>query len=356
VDVEDEEITTRVVPPAVVSVLLILFTLASLAVILFDYFTLPMVSKGVTLVGHDVSGMTAAQVRTSIDQYVAAPAMQPVMVTGPSASWSLDPKGIVNVDADAMVEQAYAPVRNATLLTRVVSRISGSPLPGEVKPTYTVATETLAAWVDQIAAQVDTEPVDATRTVVKYAIRIKHEVMGATVDKPASMQTLSAALTGEAALSTSSRAASLPVELVAPKVRASSFKRSIVVSLRHTKVYLYNYDKLVKTYLCAPGQPAWPTPKGDFVIIRKQKNAPWINPGSAWAASMPHSIPGGPGNPMGDRKIGINYPGVFLHGIPPSEYSSIGTHASHGCMRMMPSSIHDLFPRVKIGDPVFIRS
>jgi lipoprotein-anchoring transpeptidase ErfK/SrfK len=58
---------------------------------------------------------------------------------------------------------------------------------------------------------------------------------------------------------------------------------------------------------------------------------------------------------MGVRKIGINYPGVFFHGIPASEYSSIGTHASHGCMRMLPSSIHDLYPRVKLGDPVYIR-
>ena len=58
---------------------------------------------------------------------------------------------------------------------------------------------------------------------------------------------------------------------------------------------------------------------------------------------------------MGVRKIGINYSGVFMHGIPASEYSSIGTAASHGCMRMMPSDVADLFNRVKIGTPVYIR-
>jgi lipoprotein-anchoring transpeptidase ErfK/SrfK len=58
---------------------------------------------------------------------------------------------------------------------------------------------------------------------------------------------------------------------------------------------------------------------------------------------------------MGDRKIGINYPGVFMHGVPPGEYGSIGSHASHGCMRMLPSQVHDLYARVSIGDPVFIR-
>ena len=58
---------------------------------------------------------------------------------------------------------------------------------------------------------------------------------------------------------------------------------------------------------------------------------------------------------MGVTKIGINYSGVFFHGVPASEYSSIGTHASHGCMRMMPATVLDLFGRVKVGDPVYIR-
>jgi L,D-transpeptidase ErfK/SrfK len=147
----------------------------------------------------------------------------------------------------------------------------------------------------------------------------------------------------------------LPVNVLTPKILQSSFKMGIVVSLARTTIYLYNGAKLVKTYRCAPGQPAWPTPRGDFKIVTKQADAPWYNPHSAWSASMPDVIPGGPGNPMGDRKIGIDYPGVFMHGVPPGEYGSIGSHASHGCMRMMPSAVHDLYNRVSIGDPVFIR-
>ena len=341
--------------PIVMIVLLTAFTLLSVGAIVGDYATLPIVTKGVTVAGHDLSGMTPAQVTAMIDSVVTSPAMQPLTVLGTTTQWSLDPKGIVTVDADAMLNEAYEPARNATIVTRLMSRIADQPLPGDVKPVYAVATATLDAWVQQTAATVDTKPVDATRSVVKYAIRISPELYGATVDQPAAVARIAHALT-EDALASTSRVTSLPVTVVAPHVKASSFKTAIVVSLAHTRVYLFNGATLVKTYLCAPGQPTWPTPKGDFHIVRKQKNAPWINPGSSWAASMPHSIPGGPGNPMGDRKIGIDYPGVFLHGIPPSEYSSIGTHASHGCMRMMPSSIHDLFPRVKIGDPVFIRA
>jgi lipoprotein-anchoring transpeptidase ErfK/SrfK len=349
------EESKRATTPIAVIVLMAIFAVVSVAAIVGDYATLPIVTKGVTLAGHDLSGMNPTQVRSTIEDAVTSPAMQPIKVLGTTTSWSLDPKGIVTVDADAIVHEAYAPARNASLVTRLYSRIANQPLPAEIKPVYAVATSTLSAWVAEAAAVVDTKPVDATRTIVNYTIKIKPEIYGATVDQPTAVSVLAKALTDDA-LTSESRTTSLPVEVVAPHVLKSSFKTAIVVSIRLRRVHLYHGDVLVKTYPCAPGQIQYPTPLGDFKVIRKQKNAPWINPGSAWAASMPHSIPGGPGNPMGDRKIGINYPGVFLHGIPPSEYSSIGTRASHGCMRMMPSAIHDLFPRVKIGDPVFIRS
>ena len=347
---------TRSILGGLALALLLVFSVGSAFAIVGDYATLPSVTKGVTLAGHELGGMTGAQVRTAIDQYVSTPVMQPITVVAGDRSWSLDPKAIVTVDVEAMIEQAYEPARTATIAQRLASRLTGDPLPATVEPVYAVATPTLAAWVQQAAATVDTAPVNAVRKVVKYAIHITPEVNGATVDQTAAVTQLAQALTGDAALSGSSRVASLPVDIVTPKVVKKSFKMAIVVSISQRRVRLFKGETLVKTYPCAPGQYAWPTPLGDFKIVRKQANAPWINPQSDWSMSMPDRIPGGPGNPMGDRKIGIDYPGVFLHGIPPSEYSSIGTRASHGCMRMMPSAIHDLFPRVKIGDPVYIRA
>lgn len=336
-------------------VLMLALSVASVWAVVSDYRSLAFVAKGVTLVDRDLSGMTDSQVRSAVEEAVSTPMMRPVTVMGGEKSWVMDPKGIVTVDVDSMVAQAYAPALNATLVTRLVSRLAGEPIPGVVKPVYSVDTSIVAGWVQGTAAEVDRKPVDAKRSVVKYGIRIKPAVYGATVDQTRAIDQISQALTHEAALSSASRIASLPVTVVKPKVVQSSFKTAIVVSISQRRVRLYKGAKLVKTYPCAPGQPAWPTPKGDFVINRKAANAPWINPQSDWSKSMPPIIPGGAGNPMGDRKIGINYPGVFLHGIPASEYSSIGTAASHGCIRMMPTAIHDLFGRVKVGDPVFIR-
>jgi lipoprotein-anchoring transpeptidase ErfK/SrfK len=347
---------TRAVLEYLLCAVLIAFIAASVWAAVSDYQSLAVVSKGVTLVGRDLSGMTRDQVRTAIDESVSAPMMRPIAVTGSGGSWSLDPKGIVTLDVESMVDQAYAPTRDASIVRRVFSRIAGEPLPADVQPVHSVATATLAAWVRQTAALVDTAPVNAKRRVVKYQIRITPAVYGASVDQTKAVDLIAQTLTDDAALASASRAIALPIDAVTPKVTESSFGRAIVVSISQRRVRLFNGAKLVKTYPCAPGRPAWPTPTGDFSIVRKLANAPWYNPHSTWSASMPDVIPGGPGNPMGDRKIGIDSPGIFLHGIPASEYSSIGTAASHGCMRMMPSAVHDLYGRIKVGDPVFIRS
>jgi hypothetical protein len=339
----------------IVLVLLLAFSVVSAFAIVGDYVGLGFVAEGVTLAGHDVSGMDQSQLQAAIDSDVSTPLMQPLTVRNEGVSWVIDPKTAVSVDVAAMVDGTYAPQRNAGLVARLVKRVTGTPYHTDVKPICSVDKSVLATWIAQTASSVDRAPVDATRTVVNYTLKVIPAVYGATVDQTRTVDVLTQALTDETSLAPASRVVSLPVDLLAPKVLESSFKMAIVVSIRDCIVRLYDGATLVKTYRCAPGQPAYPTPTGNFVIVRKQVDAPWINPHDAWSASMPDVIPGGPGNPMGDRKIAINYPGVFLHGIPPGEYGSIGTHASHGCMRMMPSAIHDLYPRVHIGDPVFIR-
>ena len=324
--------------------------------VVLDYQSRGLVTEGVTVAGTDLSGMTEAEARAAIEDAVSAPMLRPVTVTGiEGQAWTLEPDGIVAIDVDTMVDAAYAPRRSATLAQRLSSHLAEVPLPADVKPVYSVDTSAIATWVAQKATEVDRKPVNAKRKIVKYKFKITPEVYGARVDQAAAVNAIAQTLSAEAALGTDSRTVALPVDDIKPKIVAAKFKQAIIVSISQTKIRLYKGDKLVKTYRCAPGSYAFPTPIGDFKVVTKLKNAPWINPGSDWAKNMPPSIPPGPYNPMGVRKIGINYPGVFMHGIPPSEFGSIGTRASHGCMRMMPSDVEDLFGRVKIGTPVYIR-
>jgi lipoprotein-anchoring transpeptidase ErfK/SrfK len=321
-----------------------------------DYQVRGLVPKGVTVVGTDLTGMTEAQARTAIEDAVSTPLLRPVTVTGDKKVWTLEPTGIVSIDIDKMLAEAYSPRRNATFVTRLTHQVNGEPLPAEIAPAYSVDATAIASWVAQTATTIDRKPSDATRKLMpKYKLKVTKSIYGATVNKKAAAAQIANALTADAALSGAARTVALPVKVIKPKVLESSFKTAIVVSLNRCKIYLYNGDKLVKSYSCAPGRPAYPTPTGDFHVDTKLKNASWYNPGSDWAKSMPAVIGPGPSNPMGVRKIGINYSGVFMHGIPPGEFDSIGTHASHGCMRMMPSAVADLFDRVSLDDPVYIR-
>ncbi len=56
---------------------------------------------------------------------------------------------------------------------------------------------------------------------------------------------------------------------------------------------------------------------------------------------------------MGTRALYITAPGLIrIHGTPAD--SSIGSYASHGCIRMHNSEIEQLYPMVDVGTRVII--
>jgi lipoprotein-anchoring transpeptidase ErfK/SrfK len=127
---------------------------------------------------------------------------------------------------------------------------------------------------------------------------------------------------------------------------------TIRIDLSERTLYLYGGDdQLITTYRVAVGMPAYPTPTGTFRIMTKAKNPTWNPPDSAWAAGMGPVAPGD-GNPLGTRWMGLNSPGIGIHGTPTP--SSIGSAASHGCIRMKIPDAEDLFDRVFVGTPVEI--
>jgi lipoprotein-anchoring transpeptidase ErfK/SrfK len=125
----------------------------------------------------------------------------------------------------------------------------------------------------------------------------------------------------------------------------------IVVDQAKLRLYFYLNGKLKFSFPVATGQPAWPTPNGTFRVVIMSKDPTWIPPDSPWAKGL-EPIPAGPGNPLGTRWIGTSAPGVGIHGTP-SDWS-IGTHASHGCIRMHIWQVEQLYEYVKVGMPVII--
>lgn len=111
------------------------------------------------------------------------------------------------------------------------------------------------------------------------------------------------------------------------------------VSLSQRRVEAFAGDRLLKSYPVAVGKAGWETPTGTFTVRELFTDPDWQNPFSG------DVIPAGdPDNPLGDRWIGFwtdgkNWSG--FHGTP--NRRSVGTAASHGCLRMLNEDIRELF-------------
>ena len=76
-------------------------------------------------------------------------------------------------------------------------------------------------------------------------------------------------------------------------------------------------------------------------------------PGAPRAApAVGPTIPGGaPNNPLKARWLGI-YAGAGIHGT--DDVGSIGSAASHGCIRMRIPDVEELYDEVPVNAPVYI--
>lgn len=104
----------------------------------------------------------------------------------------------------------------------------------------------------------------------------------------------------------------------------------IVVNIPAYRLDVYRADSIIRTMPVAVGMRKYETPRGEFAITRIEWNPWWIPPDRPWAARE-HVTPPGPDNPMGRVKLYFR-PLYFIHGTPFDK--SIGSAASHGCIRM----------------------
>jgi lipoprotein-anchoring transpeptidase ErfK/SrfK len=141
----------------------------------------------------------------------------------------------------------------------------------------------------------------------------------------------------------------LPATRVVPAV--TSIGSVIVINRETLQLKLYHGATRVRTFPVATGQAAFPTPTGHYKIIEKQVDPTWFPPSSPWAAGL-GPVPPGVSNPLGTRWMGTSAPAIGIHGTPVT--SSVGTHASHGCIRMYIHDAEALYRQVEIGTPVII--
>jgi len=137
--------------------------------------------------------------------------------------------------------------------------------------------------------------------------------------------------------------ATLPVALISSlALRSSSHagELSLVADISTRTLTVYRGGEVVKVYDIAVGTGKHPTPVGSYSIHKIVWNPAWIPPDRAWARDKVPQGPGDPENPMRVVKIFFHEPDFFIHGTDAT--GSLGTAASHGCLRMDPDEAGDL--------------
>ena len=116
------------------------------------------------------------------------------------------------------------------------------------------------------------------------------------------------------------------------------------VNLSERTLSVIEDGEVVQTYGVAIGTPSHPTPTGSFRTGTIDWNPRWVPPNSEWARGEQAREPGDPANPMQGVKIHFS-PLYFIHGTNDPE--SIGSAASHGCLRMRTGDATDLARRIE---------
>jgi L,D-transpeptidase ErfK/SrfK len=151
----------------------------------------------------------------------------------------------------------------------------------------------------------------------------------------------------------------LPSKYVLPMTR----REGIILNIPEMRLYFFPETKAgeeskVVTYPLGIGRQGWETPYINTRIIEKKKHPYWHPPESireeheAAGDPLPKRVEPGPDNPLGDYAMRLGLPDYLIHGT--NKPFGIGMRVSHGCIRLYPEDIEELFQQVKLKTPVHI--
>jgi hypothetical protein len=316
----------------------------------YDASTVNRILPGVTIGGVDVGGMTRSQAIAAVKPAVEADLDRPVTVRAGGETWPVSSAELgTRSNFRDLVDQALAINAEYSWPERTFHRLLDRPIDQSLDLAYSYNDERVGRFVETIAGAVAISPTNAAVDFEGGELVLRRPEEGRELRIRHAEESLMAAL------ETRDPTVRFDMRALEPNITRDDLGYTLVVRLSELQLYLYDGLQLVKTYPVAAGQPAYPTPMGDWTIVNKAENPTWVNPApDGWGADMPATIAGGPGNPLGTRALYLDAPGIRIHGTYDS--GSIGTYASHGCIRMYISDVEELFGTVPIGTPVHIVS
>jgi lipoprotein-anchoring transpeptidase ErfK/SrfK len=332
-----------------------LLALLAGAAVLYDGTRSDVLAPGIRIGGIDVGGLDVPSARRLVHDRALAPKQRTLRVHTSAKTFVLTPAQLrVSADIDEALDRAMADSRRGWLGARVLRGISGTKVRASIPLTTRYARGVLPQLVREVAQSTYVAPVDAAVEPAAGGLRTVASRMGRRIDTAALHRNL------ERAVLNRSRPADIDVTTlpVAPKVTEQSlaerYPAYIVVDRKDHVLRFFEHLQPARSWPIAVGKEGLETPAGLYDIQWKETNPKWRVPNSEWAGDLAgKTIPPGPDNPIKARWMAFNG-GAGIHGIDPSAYGSIGTDASHGCVRMRIPDVISLYARTPVGTPVYV--
>lgn len=331
-----------------------LMLLGAVGVYAYDNAKKDEIAEGVTIAGIDVGGMDRAQAVRKLQRKLVAPLRQPVKVKLGSERYRLTAeRARMRVFVGASVDEAIDASRSEWLPGRVFRYVTGDSLDDEIDPRISYSRQAVQGFVDQVADEINRPPQDASVSPTGTSLNVVPAENGRELKAGKLRHSLENTLDGGARNKLVKAHAVITKPEVSTKEVAKEYPVYLTVDQASYTVRLWKDLKLVKSYTIAVGQPAYPTPYGLFSVTDKAVDPVWSVPNSPWAGELAGTtVAGGSAeNPLRARWMGVT-DGVGFHGT--DDTYSLGTAASHGCMRMSVPDIEEMYDQVPVGTPVYI--
>jgi len=311
------------------------------------------IAEGVRIAGVDVGGLSEDEAAKLVQRRLLAPLRHSLRVSFDNESWELPgPKLKVRADVDEAVEEAVADSQDGGFPGRLVRYVTGDEVTKSISPQVTYSERAINKFVRRVAEEINREPENADVEASGDSL----EVVAGEYGRKLRDNKLTEDLNDAVLNATAPHTIVAEVHATKPEVTksevAAEYPSYLTLDRSSFTLRLWEGLKLAKTYTVAVGMEGLETPEGLYAIQEKAENPTWNVPESDWAGSLAgQSIPPGPSNPIKARWMGI-YEGAGIHGT--EETYSLGSAASHGCVRMAIPDVEELYDRVEVGTPIYI--
>lgn len=154
-----------------------------------------------------------------------------------------------------------------------------------------------------------------------------------------------------------------PIRLPNKRILPDSPHQGVTLNISEYRMYFYpaNQPGKVMTFPHGVGRQDWKTPLGQTSVVRKVKDPVWYPPETirmehaANGDPLDKIVPAGPHNPLGAYALYLKLPGDYrIHGTDIDKIDGIGMQVTHGCVRLYPKDIEQLFQNIEVGTPVYL--